>query len=612
MWRLSIPFILLAFGFGHATEESGDNEWRTSTFLWRGTMHQQRDRAHLGTKLSLDTSIRSYHKLRKAFLHAEEQSKKEVEKRRKAHRSSEINALGGVYTYEQLNNILRASLARVYDRVSFVCHVTNCRTPIDPIDPPYDTATVEQNHIKLSGGTASAFPTREKRQLFGAVLGGVALGLSIYNQVEITQLQEDVFTLQKNQDKIFAVLEDHQAAIERNRETLIKLVNFIHDQGEWMRATANRMSLDEFFALFNAFVTEQTDWLDQLERVLFDKKPSPRFFHQRIINEAIHKLGEAAEKKDLELAYTHFNEILDSPLSFIVKDSLIYIMVHIPLVDKKSYSLYSLIDAPVRVPTGQTARLTERRRMLATDRGNSEFITMTEEEFSQCELYQGRYCCMLGVTSKTADSSCVGAIFMHSTMAPHICDFHFTTESSESVTQVAADAVIVTASSYKSTVVTRLNCFSTAGRSTSEESVVRGAARVRVPAGCVLSTENFAFRPAVYSGLHEDFAVRPLYEPALLDVLQSTSLQAQLPTLNVTEEDLPPLPELPHLDHITRHVGLLQSAVVIVGALLFCLFVLVVLIYICKKRRANSRRKKEKRSYLSYRDLLAKEAPIEV
>ena len=569
-WYPAVSLVYLVLcGCLISTADAGTEE-RTATFRYEGSLRLRRDTAHLGHRLYIGERIRDLNKITSAFVEAEKHN---------------VDLLANNSTLALVNS-LRLPVQRAVRKTQYLCDVISCTEKMPTINSPFENYLVEDSIIDRNPtGTVIEGNSlhRHKRQIFGAVLGAVAIGMSIYNKVEIEELKGEVFGLAENQKRVIFALREHAEAIQKNQQLVREIVTRLNDGMDDLDDLRERVKLEEFLMTLREYLADHEEWVDEVIQLLFDKRPSPRFFRRDTLMEGLRDLFAQAKKLRLELASTDFNDILEAPLSYLIEDDTVYMMIHLPLVDAPVHSLYAFVDAPYRTEDGRTVRLQEKTKYLATNDVNSLFTTFTDEMFASCTRGGGSYICYSGVTSKNPDASCLSALYMQHAAVSKLCSFSATEEVRETVTQVAADEVIVTAPTMTKSTVTRVNCWSRE-KQTSKVIEVEGARRIQVPPGCVLSTDNFSFRAASRSGLHSDYMVREIGRSTLTEAVASVDwTRRRLAHLNATN-----LPEIHHLETVkTAHHATTarDSALATLAVIVTLVVMLGVGYYVYKKRK---------------------------
>ncbi len=531
--------------------------------------------------------IDNFNLIAKAVSSSEKRCDEYVKQRKRIYgRNSTIRLHGVELTFADTFQRLKIPIRRVRDQFAFLCHSTGCRDQINEVPLKWRVYEKPKGQVRLNSVTSPTHGRHKRQVMAGVAMSAVSMGLSVYNLYEVERLKNDVFTLSDNQRRIFSTLSQQSDSIEHNRKAVAAIVNKLNDEEKWLSTHEQRISLDEFYLYLTSYLDEMETWATDLTTLLFDKRPAPRFFPEDVIAQSVQELSRKAHHKGLDLAVTQFHDVIRQPMSFLIEEDVIYFMLHVSLVESEVMNLYYLMDTPIRAPSGLTVRLRERVRLMATDYDNSVYIPISDEDFAQCQRTQGRYVCLTGVASKNAASNCLSALFIHHSAAAEICDFFKSNETTETLTQTGYDEVIVTAPSATGETTVRVNCQGQ-GIATSREEVVRGAETVKVPPGCVLSSDSFSFAPTVYSGLHSDFALRPMPPPILNAVVErlSQSLHPAKEFRLPADAQLPNLPKLPHLKHVSAHAYLVESILTTITVILVSVLIVSTFVYACRKRR---------------------------
>lgn len=562
---------------------------RTTTFQYKGRVALQCDVAHLATSTSLVTPIVDFNKLVDALDASEHRAHSLVRSRAKGGKESVVPCGGGSCTYPMAYGLLRRQLSDIRETLAFFCQETNC---------PWTVKTLVNHH---TGSLVGPSPTHviQKRQL-GIILAGVGVGLSLYTLYEVESLKGEIFDIKTNQNVMHHEIAGNRHAINSNRELISKIVDRLDHEGDWMHSVSHRLAVDELQFLLKMYADTLAVWLGGLEDILLRQSFSPKMFTTGAVSDSVRALQMKAAKNGFELSFSDLNDLARAPLSYVVVKNCIFVFIHIPVVTKTRLNLYALIDAPMRSQHGKTVRVQTDNKFLAINDNNDEFIEMNAAEMTSCVKYAGIYVCPIGRISKNARAGCLSALFLSDKEAHSVCNFLVTKESMESVTQVSPTEAIVTAPTGISDVTVFLNCHDGLLSRTSSLTV-HEARRIKVPANCLLSTDNFSFRPTLRGGYVAAFVMREVPHQDLENIVYRIDAaerhrKTEFTRFNVTASDLELLPPISPLEYHHKHSSFVHTILSSAMAIAIIAGVLLLAYCTCKvqRRRAKKKRRQKK------------------
>ena len=626
-WSLVLA-ILLAFSVRLITAENEDIP-RAASFRWRGTVRDKRDTAHLSAHVNVNQQVEGVNAVSESILAAEKNARQYLKIRAKDSSSVPLVPHNGRnVTFGQLFEVMRVPAGRTTEKAAYVCELLECSVTVRLIERPAAADRVSDASVQFGpaptgtsstfaadlpspsallgwakGNVTSTIPLDRRARQLGLLLGGVNLGLGIYSFSQIQQLKQDVFVLEENQNRLFSIVGQHERALRAHHQAINRIIGFLGRVEDWAEEETLARQVDEYVYLLHLYLEEEEAYFDDIITLLFERRLPPRFFHREVLDAAVGELGKKVAAAKLDLATTSINEVLMAPLSYVAETGNIYFFIHLDCVEPQILDLYSLVDAPVRLPDGRTLRLLETRRFLATDESNSLYFTLNDEEFSRCKKRGGDFVCSMGVTTKSPDSSCLPALFNHRQTVGDLCSFSLTVEKQETLTQINDNEVVVTAPTGVDSVSARLNCRQhirngTFHKSRSTELLVIGARVIKVDRACVLSTDHFSFRPTYTRGIHQQFVVRNISLDMLRGVIMAADPFKSLPTFHnksafafkLDDSFAIKTDELEPIVHSSHQASIAADVCVVVGVIVGILGVAGAGIFLWKRHELAKRR----------------------
>ena len=402
------------------------------------------------------------------------------------------------------------SLRSVKAAIQFTCMITHCEVSLSESRfsqvPPTNAPSKEERKWKSALHHLS-FQGREKRDL----LGGTALGISLFNAYETYQLKREIDE-QKQDLKYFKEYIAHdktqqnetQNQITAIRAQLSLLVNFTASAD--FRFTT--LIVKEYLGFY---ISSITGFCDGINHMIISKQIVPSFFHPPQVMTALRNIKSKAEPFGLVPVFHNISGIIDNPLSYLISEGDITFIIHTYLRHKDLFTAYRFLPIPITLP-GKAAvvpRVANGHDIIATTDTIQEYFTLSEHHLRRCKMHAGLHICPHFLTEKHPEQSCLGSLFLgKSNFILHYCNFSPINPSREEIVQISNRRLHVSIPSGHS-----VSAYTTCGHFDTKSSVQNILTQnqfVDVSPGCTFSTENFIFRSLDHVYLSEHIIVRQL------------------------------------------------------------------------------------------------------
>lgn len=538
---------------------------RTLTFEKLGTYSAGRDMGHIMVELNVQTVIKDYNQvvdqLESVHTQAYAKHTTRVKKEDKSLFAMNATFMG---LYEHLNDVANS--------LEFACKIAACNMRIksSSLYPPrpYLKPPVTGNSIRV------------KRQ-FGVLMGTAALGLSIYTLGEVELLKAELQDANAKVNHIFSQMNNDHTLLRQNAEHLFTIGQALNEVFDWREYESFKLGELALTGYIEDFASNLQNWADGFLLVALGKQISPRFFRVEELERALEHVTTEAKRKGLKPVATGVTDLAHEEMSVIRQGQTVFALLHLPLGVADPYELYRLIDTPLALSDGRTARVVLDLDLLATNDQFSEHAELSSTSLQGCTQRKQAFLCPNGLTSKRMDNSCLGALFVGNAFAAaRLCTFTASFQTRESITQISGTKVLV----YSPPNVTTSVYITCQGGIGSKHLLVNGHSEVEVGKHCLLNTETFVFKPTRTFDIKDIFVSRPLVGigPAILKVGQI----GRPPAFNYT----PPSDPGPLVTDLYRMHYSMTLPTVIIIAILLLLPILVV--YGWKRRRRLERNKR--------------------
>lgn len=569
---------------------------RNVTFIARGQLHVGVERAHLGILLDLKDAVNQYSEIRKA-----------VDK------SHELTLKMGIMQLQQERFMnfsyarLGSGLEHTRSALEFACDLVDCDLEIptssQTVSPQQMSAQSDNReldrtllilnynrHFKLDHMKVHESPNREKRQV-GIILGGAALGLSIYNLAETQQLKADLFEQSKKTDRVAALLNREHYVIKQNSVH----INHLNKGLEEIQSSLNREVLLTQFQTATSYMDfvlrDLNQWIESFTDAVLHRSLNPRIFPVPTIKLAIKDIKERASKLQLIPRSLELSDILREPVSSVSLGTKVYLMIHILLTKPNEFYLYEYVNIPLLLADGKTVKIYPPKTFIAVNTHLTEFMQFSPSELDKCDRTENAYLCEGSLVEKSIMNSCIGGLYIgfQETIAK-FCPFEIYNPTKEVIVQVGTRSVVIFIPEK-----THLAAFLVCTNHSSTQVKAVSHARIDIPQDCTLTTNNYEFEPMRSSHIKDIYVSKSLQQFDLsisnitLKIGNWTPLQSVTPIPDSEYEHLTS-PQIHHPVFISVFVCSSIIATVSVAAAVY-LFVRIK--RADRRRRATRRRQQE-------------------
>ena len=268
-------------------------------------------------------------------------------------------------------------------------------------------------------------PTRQKRQIlaiasgFGSIL---SLGLSIYNTIQLTKLQNQVDGMTEGFEKVLHVFREENAAInvlhsniEHVKNAILDLVREENKQKIELEFIGNQILLMTLLEKHNA---ELSSWGRGVEALLFGNL-DPTLLDSTSLQQALSQLDVSVKEYGLKRLHSDFSSIYKSDISYVAtSDFKITIFVHVPLVHRDPINLLEYVPVPF-IHDELMLTIESPKEILATDKSGEVGLELTKTDLLHCRVENTRsgntyVCPNTNLMRSNIQETCLGSLYMGS------------------------------------------------------------------------------------------------------------------------------------------------------------------------------------------------------
>ena len=396
---------------------------------------------------------------------------------------------------------------------------------------------------------------RSKRNVF---VEAATAGLSIYNLIQTQRLAGKLDSVESNQELIAAQLNHQREIITEEQDNVDKVLVFSSKLATITSSGLSAQIQTEVLILARQELSLLHNWVRDLIRTIIDQRLMPSFFRPVSIDAAMVEIRTQAKVHDLEPVLPS-TQLVDMPLSFVVKNDTIILIAHIYLARPNRFKLYQFIPIPLRHPSGNLSQVvTDGLDFLALNREGSEYLSLTADDLATCTIQREIHLCDFGLTKRTAAPDCLLSLFQGKMEdVAKLCHFSPTTQL-PSVTAISKDTIYIVADQDKELHSLSYNCHASRTQATK---MVPSRHSFTVPRDCIYTSDKFIFRPSRRFDIRSGFKTTTLANFPELESLKTVAVAIVAP--NVTHHRLEPF----ELDPINDkgHLGLVVALVSVIG-----------------------------------------------
>jgi len=268
-------------------------------------------------------------------------------------------------------------------------------------------------------------PTRQKRQIlavaagFGSIL---SLGLSIYNTIQLSRLQNQVDGISEGFEKVLRIFREENAAItmlssniNHVKSAILDLVKEENGMKIELEYMSNQILLMTILEKHNA---ELSSWGRGVEALLFGNL-DPTLMDSTSLQQVLSQLDVSVKQYGLKRLHSDFSSVFKADISYIATSDLkIRIFVHIPLVHQDPISLLEYIPVPF-IHDELMLTIESPKDILAIDKLGEVGLELTKTDLLQCRIENTRsgntyVCPNTNLMRSNIRETCLGSLFMGS------------------------------------------------------------------------------------------------------------------------------------------------------------------------------------------------------
>ena len=347
---------------------------------------------------------------------------------------------------------------------------------------------------------------RHKRQVleFASLFSA---GLSIYNRLELNQLSNRVSKIEEEMDQFVEFIEEENTVINELTKA-IKLFNttlhkISNDLSEMSAAINVVAAYSQLHTKIEIHAREMDRWAESMINLL-QGRLSPFLVDPKKIMGSLQGMSNKAQKEGLHLLSNEASSIFNTDMSYLVKNHIVEIFIHLPLIEENPIPLYEFLNIPIILenvsPQSPLIFISAEngKNLLAVaedSRNGIELNTVTLQGCSQTKNHLGviYLCHNMGLTSKDVTNTCLGTLFtghFDQNILVSRCNLFLRTID-EFAVQVTNDKFL-----FFSTFETKLKIKCFQGKSYNEShSLIKGFKEIKLQPKCIATTNNFIFHP---------------------------------------------------------------------------------------------------------------------
>ena len=383
------------------------------------------------------------------------------------------------------------------------------------------------------------FPNKRVKK-FAEIVSLFGLGLSVYDFEQISELKNELFHLDNQVNHIsqaIDLVEAEKFAINSNSKQIMAL----RSQVELLRNRTNLADYEMVSVItreyVNDFITNLERYVHGLKDILIHQRLDTRFFTFGQMSHALENIKEKAQRAGWNTLHSEVSEVLGDKVSFMANEGVVFIFVHITLIQPTLHQLYEFVEAPLPFKGGLVQpRLPS--KIFSINADNTEMTILTHDELNSCLVHHHRHVCRGLTIIKSPRSHCIGALYLGSPEEMvHYCNFD-RLETNKEIIVRSGETTILTYIPPGHTVSATITCLSSDQRSTvpSSNTLLVGNEQLTLPYACTLSTDEYIVKIPHKRDIVERFIMRPLeqFEDSLFKYTH------MLPVPNVLPSDFKP------------------------------------------------------------------------
>lgn len=407
-------------------------------------------------------------------------------------------SMAHIVTDLDIASVLRqhSKFLKVLRQIPTSANVTGCQTRLEEIsERAIENLGPSEQVVRTLRASLPHLHLRHKRQL-GLLVGGVALGLSIYNRHELNVLKDKVSQMESETDALIHVVREQDHAIALNSKNIARLTVAVSDiaQTVWLHQSEIffaklSMEVESSVANHNAQVVQ---WANSLLS-LIEGRVTLSLFEPDALLQAIERVKEKAHSKGLKLVETVPANVLRGDVSHVPNKKGLTLFIHVPLM-KSQLKLYRFHH-----PAKQDSQMHIRspKELLAVDQHLDHGRELDAIELHHCKVTREQLylCPNFHVVRKGIKETCLGSIFLgYQAGITKACQFQAPEPANDALQGEVHQLSARSALFYLAAPTTAIIDCNTGG-TPRRQSLRPGRHLARLDAGCKMTTSSWIFSP---------------------------------------------------------------------------------------------------------------------
>ena len=371
---------------------------------------------------------------------------------------------------------------------------------------------------KQQGGFRFTWLSRGKRQVVLAVIAVVALVSWLYDATSMDGISSRA---NSNVDATVRLMdeENHKLAIQEHSISMLnKSMTIVRNELELtkLQLSADEV-LEEVTVALDVFYDDVNRVLSGLES-LAQGKLSPALLKVRDTMKHLNDIQSKIKPHGLELGISRFEDLYQQMASTVVySNGSMFNVIHLDTYKTAdTFDVFAFIPTPFSNTKESAFTVETENRLLAINRDESLFFTMTHEEFENCRPLSGnvKICPSQNVVSRDLKSSCLSSLFRGDfDSAKRLCLYNRPVDR-ELVTQLSGNEFVLHSTENRNMI--KYVCRD-GDQEISKTEFVSGSVRLLVQPLCsAITSSNIINSQLAFAADLPGFEVRPLNLSQLL------------------------------------------------------------------------------------------------
>lgn len=263
---------------------------------------------------------------------------------------------------------------------------------------------------------------RKRQKRFIGLAAGFLLGAVGTYSIEQLIGMRDTFRLNTNQEKIFTIIQGHEARITKMEEQIDNVNRTLKRTIILTNEIINSVEAENHVSQLMLIVQMEFYNHDDRTGALLDLVNgliNPTLLKTTTIKKAIKILKRKAEDRGLTIPLQRIEEVYQFPNSYVYNNGTISIFMHIPLVDSKMMNLYQLEPIILNITKGFSGIVDEINYIAVTE-DETAFKIFTPQELDHCtKLNPEHYFCLHNVMLRDFSAYCISSLYKAELVAAH-------------------------------------------------------------------------------------------------------------------------------------------------------------------------------------------------